>query len=123
MILIDADRGGNPFDGFHADFSQAIVVRESSDDGTRHDATHIVSSGDLFHPRGDIDGVAIDADRALGVALLADDHLAAMDADPEARYDAEQFLVRCALQLDGAVHRVNRPENAFLIGPGPPIPN
>ena len=27
LIFIDADRGGNPFDGFFADLAQAVVVR------------------------------------------------------------------------------------------------
>ena len=27
LIFIDADRGGNPFDGFFADLAQSVVVR------------------------------------------------------------------------------------------------
>jgi hypothetical protein len=47
----------------------------------------------FFHSCRNIDRAAVDANRALGVALLADHNFAAMHPDPEAWHHAEAKLV------------------------------
>jgi hypothetical protein len=43
----------------------------------------------VFHAGRDVDRITVDTDRALGVALLADDHVAAVQADAKAGNDPE----------------------------------
>ncbi len=65
----------------------------------------------FLHPRGDVDRVPVDADGPLGVALLADDDLAAVHPDAEGRQNAELLEIRVTLLLDHAEHRVDRMQN------------
>src|SRR5207237_10635611 len=63
----------------------------------------------FLHAGGDIDRGAVHPDGALGVSLLADDDLAAMDSDPDGRSDAELLQILAPLPPDRPNTGVDRP--------------
>src|SRR5713101_5893771 len=64
----------------------------------------------FFHSCRNIDSAPIDADRPLGITLLADDDLATMDPDPKVGDNPKSPLIIRLLVPDGAEDRVNRPQ-------------
>src|SRR5712671_2505817 len=64
----------------------------------------------FFHSRRNIDRAPIDADCPLGVTLLADDDVAAMDPDPKVGDNCKLLLIIRLLVPDSAENRVNRPQ-------------
>src|SRR5205814_1839432 len=71
---------------------------------------------------GDIDRGAVHPDGALGVSLLADDDLAAMDSDPEGRSDAELLQILAPLPPDRRKDGVDRPQDPVAPQRFAPIP-
>src|SRR5271170_5364609 len=122
-IFEDRHLARDPPDFFVTDRTQPLaVVAKRRRDITRYHTGDVMRFRRLFHSRGDIDGAPVDADRALGVALLADHHLAAMDSDPEAWHDAELLLELGALALHRADHRVDRPQDPIVLDGVAPLP-
>ena len=74
----------------------------------------------FFHSCRDIDGTSVNPDRPLGIALLADDDLAAMHPNAEAGYHAELPLICRLLSPDGGNHRIDRPQD--LVSPDRLVP-
>jgi hypothetical protein len=101
IVFADRDRHGDPLDPLLADRTDPRAVGERGRAGFGDDAADVVGPRCLFHAGRDIDGVAIDADRAPGVALLADDDVAAVNADAKGGRRAERALVGRALFGDG----------------------
>ncbi len=64
----------------------------------------------FFHSCRNIDRAPVDADCPLGITLLADDHVAAMDPDPKVRENPKLPLIIHLLVPDGAENRVDRPQ-------------
>src|SRR5262249_35944357 len=90
--------------------------------GGGDDAADSVISRRLLHARGDIDGIAIDSDRSFAVSLLADDNLAAVDADTELWRDAKRRLISVTLLRDDGEHQVDGAQDRVIadcIVPGP----
>src|ERR1700751_2290620 len=77
--------GASP-DPFLTDRDQTpLLIFQVLGDVTGNRARHIVRFCSLLHPRCDVDRSSVDPDRALRVALLADDDLAAVAPDPKER--------------------------------------
>src|SRR6266436_8799534 len=83
-VFADRNRRRDALDLLGADRTDAAAIGERLRNDFGYHAADVVGAGRLFHAGGDIDGIAIDADRSLGIALLADDDGAAMDADAKA---------------------------------------
>ena len=79
--------------------------------------------GRFLHARGDVDRAAIDADRPLGVALFADDHVAAMDPDAKARDDTELRHIAALLAPNGGEHRIDGAQYLVVMHRLAPIPD
>src|SRR5271170_7132464 len=77
----------------------------------------------LLHSRGNVDRAAIDADRALGVALLADDDIAAMHPDAVSRRHPELRQIAALLPADRGKHRVDRAQYLVVAHRLMPIPD
>jgi hypothetical protein len=84
-VLTDTDCGGDALDSFLADLVDPVAVRQRVGNTPRQDASYAVCSRDLLHSRRYVDRVAVDADRALRVTLLAHHHVATVDPDPKTR--------------------------------------
>jgi len=75
-----------------------------------------------FHSRRYIDCPAINADGPLGVALLANHDLAAVDPDAEAGHDTELSLVLALLSPDRSKDCVDRPQDPVSSDRLVPVP-
>ena len=122
-ILEDRDLDGYAFDLFVTEREQLpLAVGERLCDVAGYHAGYIMGFCRFFHSCRDVDRTAVDPDRPLGVALLADDDLAAVHPDAEARHNAELTLIFRPLPRDRREHRVNRPQDPVSTDRLIPVP-
>ena len=66
-----------------------FVIRKRLCDVAGYRTANVMRFGRFFHSCRDIDGTSVNPDGPLGIALLADDDLAAVHPDPKTRNNAE----------------------------------
>src|ERR1700751_6421664 len=89
-VFEDRNLDRDPFDLLVAERSQPrFAVRKRLSDVSGYCNGHIMGFGRFFHSCRYIDRAAVDAYGPFGVALLAEDDLAAMQTDPKTRDNAE----------------------------------
>ena len=84
--------------------------------------SNVVCFRRFFHSCRDIDGAPVNADCTLSVALLADNHLAAVDPHPETRNYPKLLLKLCVLSPYRPEHCIDRPQDSVVSDRLAPLP-
>ena len=94
-VFEDRNLGRNAPELFVAEREQLLLtVGERFCDIARYCAGDIMGFCSFFHPCRDVNRATVDANRPLGIALLADDNVAAVHPDAEAWDNTKLLLIR-----------------------------
>src|SRR5579883_2468482 len=123
-VFEDRHRIGNALELVKPDRMQApVCICERPGHIAGYCAAYIMDLGRVLHARGDVDRAAIDPDGTLGVALLADDHIAAMHPDAKARHHPELGSIGALLATDRREYRVQGSQYSIVAHRLSPIPD
>ena len=114
MISADRDWGGNSLHAFFTKCLEAVVRRECIRDRARYHAADAMRPSSFLHPGRDIDRIAIDTNRAFGVALLAHHDVAAVNTDAKLGRNAKRAHIGIALPRDRSEHLVDGTQDGVV---------
>src|SRR5271169_2485482 len=102
-IFVNRDRGRDTLYRLVSDRQNLLfAVIQRVRDIARDHACHLMRPRCVLHSRCDVNRISMDADGTLCVTLFPHDDIAAMDADPEGRDDAELSTILAMLSSNGS---------------------